>query len=77
MKVRDVMRKYLVIYEKTKTGYSAYVPDLPGVIATGKTKSMVEKNIFSAIQIHIEGLKEENMKIPKAQAEGEVLVFPL
>jgi predicted RNase H-like HicB family nuclease len=71
------MRKYLVIYEKTKTGYSAYVPDLPGVIATGKTKSMVEKNIFSAIQFHIEGLKEENLKIPKAQAEGEVLVFPL
>jgi len=71
------MRKYLVIYEKTKTGYSAYVPDLPGVIATGKTKSMVEKNIFSAIQFHIEGLKEENLKIPKAQAEGEILVFPL
>ena len=39
------MRKYLVIYEKTKTGYSAYVPDLPGVIATGKTKAIVEKNI--------------------------------
>ncbi|MBP6680295.1 MAG: type II toxin-antitoxin system HicB family antitoxin, partial [Saprospiraceae bacterium] len=63
------MRKYLVIYEKTKTGYSAYVPDLPGVIATGKTKAMVEKNIFSAIQFHIEGLKEENMRIPKAHAE--------
>lgn len=71
------MRKYLVIYEKAKTGYSAYVPDLPGVIATGKTKSMIEKNIFSAIQFHIEGLKEENLKIPKAQAEGEVLVFPV
>lgn len=71
------MRKYLVIYEKTKTGFSAYVPDLPGVIATGKTKPIVEKNIFSAIQFHIEGLKEENIKIPKTQAEGEVLVFPM
>ncbi len=71
------MRKYLVIYEKTKTGYSAYVPDLPGVIATGKTKAIVEKNIFSAIQFHIEGLKEENMRIPKAHAESEILVFPL
>ncbi|MBK8830532.1 MAG: type II toxin-antitoxin system HicB family antitoxin [Saprospiraceae bacterium] len=71
------MRKYLVIYEKTKTGYSAYVPDLPGVIATGKTKAMVEKNIFSAIQFHIEGLKEENMRIPKAHAESEILEFPL
>ena len=37
------MRKYLVVYEKTKTGYSAYVPDLPGVIATGKTKAIIEK----------------------------------
>lgn len=71
------MRKYLVIYEKTKTGYSAYVPDLPGVIATGKTKAIVEKNIFSAIQFHIEGLKEENMRIPKAHAESEILEFPL
>lgn len=51
------MRKYLVVYEKTKTGYSAYVPDLPGVIATGKTRSIIEQNIFSAIQFHLEGLK--------------------
>ncbi len=71
------MRKYLVIYEKTKTGYSAYVPDLPGVIATGKTKPIVEKNICSAIQFHIEGLKEEKMRIPKAHAESEIMVFPL
>ena len=71
------MRKYLVIYEKTKTGYSAYVPDLPGVIATGKTKPIVEKNIFSAIQFNIEGLKEEKMRIPKAHAQSEIMVFPL
>ncbi|HEX7457036.1 MAG TPA: type II toxin-antitoxin system HicB family antitoxin [Ginsengibacter sp.] len=71
------MRKYLVVYEKTKTGYSAYAPDLPGVIATGKTKSIVEKNIFEAIQFHLEGLKEENFRIPKANAESEMFVFPL
>lgn len=69
------MRKHLVVYEKTKTGYSAYVPDLPGVIATGKTKTIVEKNIFGAIQFHIDGLKEERLRIPKAQAESEMLVF--
>ncbi len=71
------MRKYLVVYEKTKTGYSAFVPDLPGVIATGKTKEIVEKNIFSAIQFHLEGLKEERLRIPKAQAESDVLVFAI
>jgi predicted RNase H-like HicB family nuclease len=69
------MRKYLVVYEKTKTGYSAYVPDLPGVIATGKTKIIVEKNIFGAIQFHLDGLKEEKIRIPKANAESEILVF--
>ena len=69
------MRKFLVVYEKTKTGYSAYVPDLPGVIATGKTREVVEKNIFGAIQFHLEGLKEENLRIPKAQADSEVFVF--
>ncbi|MGH2553788.1 MAG: type II toxin-antitoxin system HicB family antitoxin [Chitinophagaceae bacterium] len=69
------MRKYLVVYEKTKTGYSAYAPDLPGVIATGKTKAIVEKNIFEAIQFHLKGLKDEKMSIPKAQAESEMFVF--
>jgi predicted RNase H-like HicB family nuclease len=69
------MRKYLVVYEKTKTGYSAYVPDLPGVIATGKTKSIIEKNIFDAINFHLQGLKEEKLRIPKASAESEVFVF--
>jgi predicted RNase H-like HicB family nuclease len=69
------MRKYLVVYEKTKTGFSAYVPDIPGVIATGKSKKLTEKNIFGTIQFHLEGLKDEKMPIPKAQAESEMLVF--
>lgn len=69
------MKKYLVVYEKTKSGYSAYAPDLPGVIATGKTKAIVERNIFQAIQFHIEGLKLEKLPIPKPQAESETLVF--
>lgn len=71
------MRKYLVVYEKTKTGYSSYVPDLPGVIATGKTKAITEKNIIGAIQFHLKGMKEEKLHIPKSQAESEVLVFTI
>ena len=51
------MAKYQVVYEKTKTGYSAYVSDMPGVIATGKTKAIVKKNILGAIQFHIKGIK--------------------
>ena len=50
------MKKYLVVFEKTKTGYSAYVPDLPGRIATGHTKRETEKNMYEARQLQIEGL---------------------
>ncbi len=55
------MIQYQVVYEKTKTGYSAYVPDIPGVIATGKTKPIVEKNIFEAIQFHLEESEDLNL----------------
>jgi predicted RNase H-like HicB family nuclease len=69
------MKKFLVVFEKTRTGFSAYAPDLPGCIATGRTKDETERNIFDAIQLHLEGIKEENIRIPKVQAESEVLVF--
>ena len=70
------MRSYLVVFEKTKTGYSAYVPDLPGVIATGKTKAITSKNMYEAIQFHIERMQAENLKIPKSATQSEILVFP-
>ena len=69
------MNRYLVVFEKTNTGYSAFVPDLPGCVATGKTKIATEKLIYEAIKFHLEGLKEENEKIPKGSAISEVLVF--
>ena len=59
------MKKYLVIYEKAGENYSAYSPDIPGCIATGKTRKEVEKNIREAISFHIEGLKEDRMPIPE------------
>jgi predicted RNase H-like HicB family nuclease len=71
------MIKYLVVFEKTETGYSAYVPDLSGCIATGKTKNMVEKQIIEAIQFHLEGLKEEKIKIPISKTEADTFVFDL
>lgn len=51
--------KYLTIIEETKTGYSAYSPDVPGCIATGETKDEVERNIKEAIEFHLEGLRLE------------------
>jgi predicted RNase H-like HicB family nuclease len=71
------MNKYLVIFEETTTGYSAYVPDLPGCIATGKTKDDAEKNIYEAIQFHLEGLKEEKLSIPVNKSEAGTLFIPV
>ena len=60
--------KYLIVVEKTDTGYSAYSPDIEGCIATGATKQDVEKNIKEAIEFHLEGLVMENHDIPEPQS---------
>ena len=65
------MNKYLVVFEKANRNYSAFSPDLPGCIATGKTRSEVEKNIKEAIAFHVEGLKEDNLPIPEPKSFTE------
>jgi predicted RNase H-like HicB family nuclease len=57
--------KYTVIYEKSATGYGAYIPDLPGCVATGKTKAQVKKLIREAIELHIESLKQHGDPVPE------------
>jgi predicted RNase H-like HicB family nuclease len=60
------MKSYLVVIERTQTGYSAFVPDLPGCISTGPTRSAVEANMREAIEFHIEGLRlEEGLPVPE------------
>ena len=65
--------KYLVVYEKTGTGYSAYVPDLPGCIAAGKTRREVAKIIREAIQFHLSGMKEDSENLPPPHAFADYL----
>jgi predicted RNase H-like HicB family nuclease len=59
------MNRYLIVIEETKTGFSAYSPDLDGCVATGKTRTEVEKRMKEAIKFHLEGLKQEKLPIPK------------
>ena len=59
------MKKYLIVIEKTDTGYSAFAPEIPGRGSVGDTKEEVERNIQEAIEFHLEGLREEGYKIPK------------
>jgi len=65
--------KYTVIYEKGPTSWGAYVPDLPGVISVGDTREEVEQLIHEAIELHIDGMREEGLPIPSpASFAGEV-----
>jgi predicted RNase H-like HicB family nuclease len=56
--------RYAVVIEKAEGNYSAYVPDLPGCIATGSTVEAVEQEIREAIRFHIDGLKADGLTVP-------------
>jgi predicted RNase H-like HicB family nuclease len=56
--------RYAVVIEKAEGNYSAYVPDLPGCVATGETVEAVEAEIRDAIRFHIEGLKSDGLPVP-------------
>ena len=64
---------YVVIYEKSGTGWAAYVPDLAGVVTTGQTRAEVRSLIQEAIEFHLDGLKEDRLPIPEPSVEAEVI----
>lgn len=64
------MTQYTVIYERGESYWSAYVPDLPGCIATGKTRGPVEKLIREAIEFHIEDLLERDQPMSEPSIEA-------
>jgi len=57
--------RYGIVIERAEGNYSAYVPDLPGCVATGKSVAEVEHEIREAIQFHIEGLREDGFPVPE------------
>lgn len=63
--------RYAVVIEKAEGNYSAYVPDLPGCIATGDTVAAVEQEIREAIRFHIDGLKADGLPVPAATSIAE------
>jgi predicted RNase H-like HicB family nuclease len=60
--------RYAVVIERAGENYSAYVPDLPGCIATGATVAEVEREIRAAIRFHVEGLEEDGLPVPEPQS---------
>jgi len=67
------MYRFLIIIEKAKSNYSAYAPDLPGCVATGATVDEVENRMHEAIELHIQGLLEDEMPIPAPSALAEYI----
>jgi len=62
------MKKYLIVIEPTETGFSGYLPDLPGCVATGASQAETEKNMRESIEFHMEG-----MAIPEARSYSTYL----
>lgn len=72
MKVREAPDMcYAVVIEKTENNYSAYVPDLPGCVATGATVAAVEGEIKEAIRFHLDGMRDDGIPIPQPSAVCE------
>ena len=65
--------RYLVVVEKGATSFGAYVPDLPGCVAAGESKDEVLSLIREAIELHLEGFKQEGQPIPAPSSTGELV----
>ena len=63
--------RYAIVIEKAESNFSAYVPDLPGCIATGSTVEEVESQIREAIEFHLEGMREDGTPIPPPASRVE------
>jgi len=63
--------RFAVVIEKAGSNYSAYVPDLPGCVATGATVEEVESEIREAIAFHVEGLREDGLPVPDGLSQVE------
>ena len=68
--------KFLIVIEKTKTGFSAYSPDLQGCVATGATREKVEKAMKEAIEFHLEGMRAQRIQVPAPRSYSTYVQVP-
>ena len=67
------MKRYAIVIEKGVTNYAAYVPDLPGCVATGATVEETERLLREAVALHLEGMKEDGLPIPEPSSVVDYL----
>jgi predicted RNase H-like HicB family nuclease len=65
------MHRFLIVIEKAGGNFSAYSPDLPGCVATGRTREQVTRNMYKAIEMYVNGLMEDNLPVPKSESFAE------
>ena len=65
------MKRYAIVIEKAASNYAAYVPDLPGCIATGATVEETERLLREAIVLHVEGMREDGLPVPEPSSQVE------
>ena len=70
------MKEYAAVFERTSTGWSAYVPDLPGLGVAAKTLPHAKQLLREAIEMHISGMREDGLPIPKPQTQVMHLAIP-
>lgn len=68
--------KYLVVIEKGPKSYGAFVPDLPGCVAAARTVREVRRLIREAIELHVQDMKEQGLRIPRPLAKPEYVAMP-
>lgn len=68
--------KYLVVVERTGTGFSAYSPDVPGCVATAATQADVEPEMADAILFHLDGLRAEGQELPEPRSVSTYVEVP-
>ena len=69
--------KYLIVIEKTGTGYSAYSPDVPGCVAAGESREEVEREMKGAIAFHLDGLRQAGRQLPQSSTSAAYVEVPI
>ena len=69
------MHRFLIVIERANGSYSADCPDLPSCVATGKTREETERNLHEAVEMHIQGMLEDRLPIPKSLAVAEYIAI--
>jgi len=70
------MKRFAIVVEKAKSNYAAYVPDLPGCVATGVTVAETERRLRAAIAIHVQGLRQDGLPLPEPSSVVDYVDVP-